>query len=125
MPNPSFALAGLIVVVGAVLVLAALIARAPLKQAVADRFERRQALLITQANAPHVVAALTISHRWRRVGLVVGLAAGILWSMKDGALTFNLLAGFLGWFAGAVVAQWRIGTLDQPGERRVASLSSH
>ena len=44
--------------------------------------------------------------------------------MRGGQLTLNFLAGFLGWFAGLVVAQWRIGTLDQPGERRVASLSS-
>lgn len=100
------------------------IALAPLKPAVVQRFEQRQSLQVTTSNAAHVLSALTITHRWRRFGVVIGLGIGLLWSLKDGALTINFLTGFLGWFVGLVIAQWRIGLLDEPGERRAASLAA-
>lgn len=37
----------------------------------------------------------------------------------------HLIAGLLGWFAGAVIAEWRIGRLDTPGARRAATLERH
>ena len=125
MNTPSPALVGTLIGLFILFCLAGVaIASAPLKPAVVERFERRQVLQITPANAAHVISAMTITHRWRRVGLVIGIGIGILWSLKDGALTFNLLAGLLGWFAGLAIAQWRIGTLTEPGERRAATLSS-
>ena len=125
MPQPSFAFVSIVILILVVLILfGALIGLAPLKQHVVERFAGRQALHLTHGNAAHVVSALTITHRWRRVGLVVGLALGVLWALKDSGITLDLFAGFLGWFVGAVVAQWRIGTLGEPGERRAASLAS-
>ncbi|MDO5676620.1 MAG: hypothetical protein Q4G35_03820 [Propionibacteriaceae bacterium] len=99
-------------------------ASGPLKQSTVESFEGRQVVTLNRSNAPHVVAALTIVQRWRRAGLAVGPGLGALWSLKDGELNFNLLAGFLGWFAGMVIAQWRINRLDEPGQWRSASLSS-
>lgn len=97
--------------------------RTPLRRATVDRFARRQQVVVTQTNAAHVVAALGISRRWRRAGLVLGLLLGGLWSLRQGELTLYFLAGFLGWFAGAVIAEWRISRLDEPGDRRAAALA--
>lgn len=98
------------------------VARSPLKRRTVERFARRQHLDLDDANAGHVVAALLITHRWRRAGLVLGILAGVLWSMQYGSLTLHFLTGFLGWFVGAVIAEWRISGLDQPGTRRVAAV---
>lgn len=116
-----------LLIVGVVLVLAVMVAwataRGPLRRGTVERFSRRQRLELTDDNATHVVGALLVTHRWRRAGLVVGLGVGLLWSMHAGALTLHLIAGLLGWFVGAVVAEWRIGRLARPGDRRVAGLA--
>ena len=98
------------------------VARSPLKRRTVERFAGRQHLELVDANAAHVVSALLITHRWRRAGLVLGVLAGVVWSMQDGSLTLHFLGGFLGWFVGAVIAEWRISGLDQPGTRRIAAL---
>ena len=98
------------------------VARSPLKRRTVERFARRQHLELVDVNAPHVVSALLITHRWRRAGLVLGVLVGALWSMQYGSLTVHFLTGFLGWFVGAVIAEWRISGLDRPGTRRVAAL---
>lgn len=98
------------------------VARSPLRRRTVERFARRQHLELVDANAPHVVAALLITHRWRRAGLVLGVLVGVLWSIQYGSLTVHFLSGFLGWFVGAVIAEWRISGLDRPGTRRVAAL---
>lgn len=119
----SLVLAAFVVLVGVLAVVVAThVSRSPLKPGTVDRFARRQRLTITDANATHVVAALLVTHRWRRAGLVWGLAMGVLWSLRSSALTLHLIAGLLGWFAGAVIAEWRIGRLDTPGARRAATL---
>ncbi len=102
---------------------ALLIARWPLKETTVDRFARRQSLELTPTNATHVVGALLITHTWRRAGLALGLLLGAGFDIRHGVLGLHLLGGFLGWFAGAVIAEWRIGSLDEPGERRAADLS--
>jgi hypothetical protein len=116
-----------LLLVGVVLVLAVMVAwataRGPLRRGTVERFSRRQRLELTDGNAPHVVVALLVTHRWRRAGLVVGLGVGLLWSMRNGALTLHLIAGLLGWFVGAVVAEWRIGRLTPAGNRRIAGLA--
>lgn len=114
----------LVVVVLAVLIglLGWVVARSPLRRRTVERFAARQHLEITDGNAAHVVGALLITHRWRRAGLVLGLAVGLVWSLQYGSLTLHFLTGFLGWFVGAVVAEWRINGLDQPGPRRAAGL---
>jgi hypothetical protein len=98
-------------------------ARGPLRRATVERFADRQRLELTDDNAAHVVRALLVTHRWRRAGLVVGLAVGLLRSALQGSLSLHLIAGLLGWFVGAVIAEWRIGQLVQPGERRAAEPS--
>jgi hypothetical protein len=98
------------------------VATRPLRRSTVERFARRQLLGLVESNSSHVVAALLITHRWRRAGLVLGILVGLVWSLQSGSFTLHLLAGFLGWFAGAVVAEWRISALDQPGSRRTAAL---
>ena len=88
-----------------------------------ERFARRQRIALVDANAAHVVGALLITHRWRRAGLVLGLLIGAVWSLRHGSLDLNFVAGFLGWFVGAVIAEWRISRLDQGEQRRVAGLA--
>ena len=91
-----------------------IVARSPLKRSTVERFARRQRLELTDANAGYVVSALLITHRWRRAGLVLGLGlAGLAWSLQHGSISLHFLAGFLGWFVGAVVAEWRISRLDR------------
>ncbi|KAB7744454.1 hypothetical protein GA707_07450 [Nostocoides sp. F2B08] len=98
------------------------VARSPLRRRTMDRFARRQHVEIVDANAAHVVSAMLITHRWRRAGLVLGVLGGLVWSLQYGSLTLHFFTGFLGWFVGAVIAEWRISGLDQPGTRRVATL---
>ena len=78
----SLVLAAFVVLVGVLAVVVAThVSRSPLKPGTVDRFARRQRLTITEANATHVVAALLVTHRWRRAGLVWGLAMGVLLSL--------------------------------------------
>lgn len=122
--GPSLVLLGLIalVVLSIFALIGRVVARSPLRRSTVERFARRQRLELVDASSPHVVAALLITHRWRRAGLVLGVLVGSAWSLQYGSLTLHFLTGFLGWFVGAVVAEWRISGLDQPGTRRVAGL---
>lgn len=87
------------------------------------RFARRQELLVTTGNGPLVVRALAVTHRWRVLGLTTGVFLGILWALRDARLTINFTAAFLGWFVGAVIAEWRLAGLPVDGGRRTASLT--
>lgn len=87
-----------------------------------DRFADRHALTITPVNGPLVVQALGTTHRWRRFGLASGLLLASLWALQDGRLSINLVATFVGWFAGAVFAEWRISPPAPSGTRRRADL---
>ncbi len=87
-------------------------------------FARRQHLLITPANGPMVLQALALTRWWRTVGLFVGLALGAIPAIPQGKLGANFMAMFLGWFAGAVIAEWRLLGPDGSGPRRSASLNS-
>lgn len=88
-----------------------------------DAFTARQVLLVTPENGPLVTRALAVTYRWRRFGLVSGLAFGAATALQQGRLEVNFLAMFLGWFAGAVVAEWRVAS-PEPGARRRASLTT-
>lgn len=111
-------LLGLVVAVWALL----LRAGRPPSRASVEAFARRQALVLTEANAPLVVASLTITHRWRRFGLVTGVALGFMWALPQGRVELNFVAMLLGWFAGAVVAEWRVSAPER-GTRRRADLA--
>ena len=45
-----------------------------------------------------------------------------MWAAKDAELTINVAAAFLGWFVGAVVAEWRTAGLPRGEGRRMAFL---
>ena len=87
------------------------------------RFARRQELLVTPTNGGVIVRALSVTRRWRVLGLVTGLLLGLLWALGDGQLTINFTAAFLGWFVGAIIAEWRLGGLPVEPGRRTASLT--
>ncbi len=86
------------------------------------RFAVRQRVHLTTANAPLVVRAIAITHRWRRAGLALGFLTGFAVAATQSRLSIDFVAMFLGWFAGAVVGEWRISGLPVEGTRRVAAL---
>jgi hypothetical protein len=97
--------------------------RAPVERRTLETFARRQRLTVTAANGPLLLQSLTLTRRWRTLGLSTGLACGFLWAVRDGRVTLNFTAAFLGWFVGAVVAEWRIAGLPRrPDGPRAASL---
>jgi len=96
--------------------------REPVSRQRLERFATRQRLVVTADNGPLLLHALRLTRQWRSVGLWTGLACGLLWALREGQLTLNFTAAFLGWFVGAVVAEWRIAGLPATAGRRAASL---
>ncbi len=88
-----------------------------------DHFARRQRLRLGAVNAPLVVRAIAITHRWRRAGLALGFLVGFAVAATQSRLSIDFGAMFIGWFAGAVVAEWRISALPVEGPRRSAALA--
>jgi hypothetical protein len=95
-----------------------------------EKFARRQCLQVSIDNGPVVIRYLATTRRWRGSGLLVGATATVFWPLfvqwfwPDDApnhLGVNGLALFAGWFAGAVVAEWRVSTAAA-GRRRAAVL---
>lgn len=105
-----------------VLILCVQMALAPLSRGAVETFARRQQLTITPANGLRVVRSLAVTRSWRRLGLSTGLVCGLLWAARDARITLNFTAGFLGWFVGAAVAEWRIAGLGREDGRQLASL---
>jgi hypothetical protein len=97
-------------------------ARAPVERRTLETFARRQRLTVTVDNGPLLLQCLTLTRRWRALGLATGVACGFLWAVRDGRVTLNFTTAFLGWFVGAVVAEWRIAGLPRPEGTRAASL---
>lgn len=87
-----------------------------------ERFARRQQLWLSPANAALVQRSLAITHRWRVLGVWTGIAISAFWALREGRLTLDFIAAFLGWFAGAVIAEWRLAGLPVGSGTRVASL---
>lgn len=87
-----------------------------------ETFARRRGVTITAANGPLVIDSLALTRSWRTFGLGTGLACGLLWAAREGQLTLNFTSAFLGWFVGAVLAEWRISGLPRDDGRRAASL---
>ena len=86
------------------------------------RFALRYGLSLDADSTSAVLRYLGTTRRWRLVGLVVGLAYGVGAGISDHSLSVDLATGFLGWFGGALVAEWRVA-LASPGARRTATLS--
>ena len=79
------------------------------------RFARRQGLRITSANGDLVIRYLATTRRWRAAGLAVGLLISLIHSVPRGAVRIDFFTLFAGWFAGAVVAEWRLTTIESGG----------
>ena len=120
--DPTLLLGVLAVLALAVVVLLVHAVRAPLGRRTVDRFARRQHLVVDTANGGHVVRALALVLRWRRLGLVTWFAVAALVSVTRGELTVDFVAMFLGWFAGAVVAEWLAAGLPAGSGPRRATL---
>jgi hypothetical protein len=87
-----------------------------------DSFARRQRLPITPANAAIVMRYVATTHRWRTAGLATAACYTVAAGLRHHRLTADLLAMFVGWFVGAVVAEWRLNA-PPPGARRRARLT--
>jgi hypothetical protein len=87
-------------------------------------FAYRQSLPITVANGPIVIRYLATTRRWRGCGLLLTVAGGVLeaW-IRQGNLRIGTVALFVGWFVGAVIAEWRVSVLSTETSRRTALLA--
>lgn len=83
----------------------------------------KERIALDRECAPVVAEYLAVTRRWRSLGLVTGLAVGLLLASRRDEVRFDLLTMFAGWFAGAVVAEWRLAGLRVPEPRRGASLT--
>jgi hypothetical protein len=86
-----------------------------------SQFAKRQRQVITAGNGNLVIAYLATTRRWRATGLLVSLVAGVVVGVRTGRYSVDALTLLSGWFAGAVVAEWRVGR-PPAAERRAASL---
>jgi len=122
---PMALVMGLVVSVAVGICLYAAVAafKQPVSRPRLEKFASRQRLVVTAGNGPLLLQALALTQRWRTLGLWTGLAAGVLWALREGQLTLNFAAAFLGWFVGAVVAEWRIAGIPVEAGRRAASLA--
>lgn len=86
-----------------------------------ERFCRRQDLRLTTANGAAVLTYLAVTRRWRVLGLVVTFVGYLVWELRRSTLGVNVFGLLIGWFVGAIVAEWRINARIT-GERRSAAL---
>jgi hypothetical protein len=71
-----------------------------------------------------VIKYLATTRRWRASGFLVALLVDVAYSAtlsRENVPQVSGSAVFVGWFVGAVIAEWRIATVPV-GERRAASL---
>src|SRR5690349_7783409 len=112
------------IVIVLVLVLAVNVRRVipgPVSRERLERFARRQALVLTPGNSGLVTEYLATTRRWRATGLAAGILLTVAWSLRDNRVTINAMIAFASWFVGALVAEFRVASLE-PGARRAASL---
>lgn len=83
-----------------------------------DTFAMRQRLHLPGiVHNPHVLNYLTTTRRWRVSGLVVAFVFGFGNDIRGGRISIDLGAAFLGWFAGALIAEWRLNVRRDAGRR--------
>lgn len=89
-----------------------------------ERFAWRQRLPITVDNGPAVIAYLATTRRWRGCGILATVAgtalAYTLRIIPSGH--YNTFTLVVGWFIGAVIAEWRVNARAADPGRRTASL---
>jgi CDP-diglyceride synthetase len=89
-----------------------------------ERFAVRQRLVVTADNGNQVIRYLATTRRWRVAGFVAGLvASGVFFPRPSGNISVGaeLIVIFVGWFAGALIAEVRVEHLEH-GPIRAASL---
>lgn len=89
-----------------------------------ERFAVRQGLVVTVDNGNQVIRYLATTRRWRVAGFVAGLvASGIFFRQPSENISVGaeLIVIFVGWFAGALIAEVRVEHLEH-GRIRAASL---
>ncbi|WP_304050778.1 hypothetical protein [Jatrophihabitans endophyticus] len=94
-----------------------------------ERFAGRQELLITPVNAGLVIGYLASIRRWRVSGYLTGalIEGACTFTQNDPTHVFAAALGpgaLIGWFVGALVAEWRIASRRPTGARRSASLAT-
>lgn len=94
------------------------------RRARVERFARRQWLVITPDNADLVIEYLATTRRWRATGLLAAVVAVAEYSaLRGGVLRLDFAAAFVGWFAGALAAEWRVGARREDTATRRAALA--
>jgi hypothetical protein len=110
------------VVFGALLVLLSLPFQEVTRARVA-KLARRQSLPITVANGPIVIGYLATTRRWRGTGVLLSIVGGLLYArLTRSSSNGGAAALFVGWFIGAVIAEWRVSVHTAGAGRRRASL---
>jgi len=110
------------VVFGALLVLLSLPFQEVTRARVA-KLARRQSLPITVANGPIVIGYLATTRRWRGVGVLLSIVGGLVYArLTLSSSNGGAAALFVGWFVGAVIAEWRVSVHTAGTGRRRASL---
>jgi hypothetical protein len=126
------AVAAFVLVIGAVCLLDLLATPFQrVSRARVEKFARRQSLIVSVHNGPLIIRYLATTRRWRGSGLLVSIGATVLGPLvvqifwPDHApqdVGVNGLALFVGWFVGAVIAEWRVSVAATAGPRRAAVL---
>jgi hypothetical protein len=94
----------------------------PVSRARLERFARRQVLPITIANGPVVIDYLATTRRWRVCGFVAGLLVSFGVGFTQRSSSSGGAAALVGWFLGALVAEWRTDSRRAEPARRSALL---
>jgi len=95
----------------------------PVLRARVERFARRTGLEVTPDNGNLVIRYLATTRRWRTCGVAIAYLVILVPALARGSVKVDVLVLAIGWFAGALVAEWRVaGMADGPG-RRAASLA--
>lgn len=112
----------LVVAVVVLLVSATALVFGPVDPGRLGRFALRQHLLITPDNGNIVIRYLATTRRWRGGLLYLMLVASVAWLfIADTHGNISGLNAFVGWFVGAVIAEWRVDALAR-GPRSAALL---
>ena len=89
-----------------------------------QRFAQREQLPITAANGMTVISYLATTRRWRGAGLLASvITTSVLALVHHDRLQVSITSLFIGWFVGAVIAEWRISVLSPTASRRSATLA--
>lgn len=89
----------------------------PVQRSRVEKFAIRQRLPITVDNAPLVIRYLATTRRWRVTGL---LASAVLYPTLMPGTSGSWPTLLSGWFAGAIVAEWR--QARPPADRQRSAL---